>query len=144
MKNRLQTTYLNPGIVSAESSLCATIHWYSSRALTICLPQWVCKPESFWFPCTEHPLCYDPLIFIQCGAGLSAAAIHQIGVLRICSALWTAFALRSTDINPLVSRSIVFLQFCKQLLFGAPCCEKHLHCDSLTCTPLFNDSPPVH
>ena len=26
MINLLQTTYLNPGIVSAESSLCATIH----------------------------------------------------------------------------------------------------------------------
>jgi hypothetical protein len=24
--NLLQTTYVNPGIVSAESSLCATIH----------------------------------------------------------------------------------------------------------------------
>ena len=27
MINLLQTTYLDPGIVSAESSLCATIHW---------------------------------------------------------------------------------------------------------------------
>ena len=45
MKNRLQTTYLNPGIVSVESSLCATIHWYSSRALSICfilhIPVWI-------------------------------------------------------------------------------------------------------
>ena len=33
MINLLQTTYLNPGIVSAESSLCATIHWSSSCVL---------------------------------------------------------------------------------------------------------------
>ena len=30
MINLLQTTYLDPGIVSAESSLCATIHWGSA------------------------------------------------------------------------------------------------------------------
>lgn len=39
--NLLQTTYLNPGIVSAESSLCATIHWSSSCVLLICSPQCV-------------------------------------------------------------------------------------------------------
>ena len=31
LMNLSQTTYLNPGIVSAESSPCATIHWGSSR-----------------------------------------------------------------------------------------------------------------
>ena len=36
--NLLQTIYLNPGIVSAESSLCATIHWSSSCVLLICSP----------------------------------------------------------------------------------------------------------
>ena len=40
MINLLQTTYVNPGIVSAESSLCATIHWGSA---------WV-----FWFV-HSHP-----------------------------------------------------------------------------------------
>ena len=34
--NLLQTTYMNPGIVSAESSLCATIHWGSAWVFLIC------------------------------------------------------------------------------------------------------------
>ena len=38
----LQTTYLNPGIVSAESSPCATIHWGLSCVLLICPPQNYC------------------------------------------------------------------------------------------------------
>ena len=38
MINLLQTTYLNPGIVSAESSLCATIHWGSSWVLWSVIP----------------------------------------------------------------------------------------------------------
>ena len=42
--NPLQTTYLDPGIVSAESSLCATIHW-----------GYTCV---FWFVrMPPHPLC---------------------------------------------------------------------------------------
>ena len=42
--NLLQTTYLDPGIVSAESSLCATIHW-----------GYTCV---FWFVrMPPHPLC---------------------------------------------------------------------------------------
>ena len=36
MINLLQTTYVNPGIVSAESSLCATIHWGSAWVFLIC------------------------------------------------------------------------------------------------------------
>ena len=36
MINLLQTTYMNPGIVSAESSLCATIHWGSAWVFLIC------------------------------------------------------------------------------------------------------------
>ena len=47
--NLLQTTYLNPGIVSAESSLCATIHWSSS-----CV---------FWF--VLHFSTLDLLMFIS-------------------------------------------------------------------------------
>ena len=38
--NSLQTTKLNPGIVSVESSLCATIHWGSSCAYAICFNAW--------------------------------------------------------------------------------------------------------
>ena len=82
MINILQTTYLNPGIVSVESSLCATIHWGSSCVLPICLSHkvehikfiilllvWHCQLEwlyrwiSLWhlILCfTEHPTCANP------------------------------------------------------------------------------------
>ena len=49
--NLLQTTYLNPGIVSAESSLCVTIHWGSS-----CV---------FWFVNQSYRIELAPLIQLR-------------------------------------------------------------------------------
>ena len=48
MINLLQTTYLNPGIVSAESSLCATIHWGSSCVCLICV-DWLLPPVNILY-----------------------------------------------------------------------------------------------
>ena len=56
MINLLQTTYLNPGIVSAESSLCATIHWGSSCVCLICA-DWLLPPvKILWVEVTIQPV----------------------------------------------------------------------------------------
>ena len=71
----LQTTWLNPGIVSAESSLCAAIHWGSSWVFLICRwktrgnrgkgQKWISQITNTlknWSArsCTDSPVVRDP------------------------------------------------------------------------------------
>ena len=52
MINLLQTTYLDPGIVSAESSLCATIHWGYT-----CVFWFVLQAPHFFLICRGYYAC---------------------------------------------------------------------------------------
>ena len=101
MINLLQTTYVNPGIVSAESSLCATIHWGSACVFLICshtFKQCLLKNtgvfchqdfviwstfaddfrESRHCKCWENPLCYDPLRFSVCFSDLFTHILNNV------------------------------------------------------------------
>ena len=63
--NLLQTTYVNPGIVSAESSLCATIHWGSACVF------WFVHSHYFHLSIKntgafQHSSCLDQLHWFRC------------------------------------------------------------------------------
>ena len=106
--NLLQTTYLDPGIVSAESSLCATIHWGYTCVFWFVhtctrLPLWKnCNWKVVAYLCLQPQQILDHLaagLYWLCCIGFPHPACLKFALLSYCFGLtlpWIALCALPT------------------------------------------------